>query len=442
MRRFKSASLLAGIVGALVNSAPNAFRQAVFTVELVPAEKNVPAQNCVLSTREARGDGKSAPNEDTLRVLVLARDRNRAVTTPTKLNVAAVDGKSAVMDTGRAGVDIVQSGAALRGKDVRITVADGGYEVCKVAIPGTSQSEGSPLVLRFGPEFTSANNFDSKGALSAAIGVRWDIADLRGKSSRVGFLLSAAIDHTTAVAEHEFRSCRRFPYSHALKTYTQSAQYGGCAKADTVVSTSGTATDSAVYDFVQFSDSARATTTAVWRASVTGRVEYEPRALGLRLGMLASVGVQPDPRPSAFGNGVVSLNPYWSVGSGIRKVATDNAELFTLDVAYGTVKNLFEYDRLKPPVPNQPADSARFRTEPTPIADKLQWQAALGVRLFKGASIRAYATFKGPFVKSNRADVSSAQLHFPDAVRIAFLLDRDVKQVFDSVRELVAPKNP
>jgi hypothetical protein len=426
-------------VSVLFVIATPLFAQNVYTIEVTPSEKVIPVQSCPVSVRLGRGKGGTTPDGDTLRIALIGANGLSAATAPVGLKIDAGKGIGGVLDAGKGGAAFAQgSGAPLRGQDVHVTLADGGYEICKASIPGTAEAEGSSLVLRLGPEFTSANGFSAKNNLGAAVGIRWDIGDRRAPAGGWGYLLSTTIDYTSAVAAHEYRSCRRSQVPRPLHPSANTVIVACAPKSDTaVVAGTGGMPDSLVYDRVLYRDSVRATTPAVWRAAITGRVEHALSSTDLRLGLVASVGVQPDPRGFAgagFSNTNLGLHPYWSFGSGLRKVGADNTELFALDVMYGTVQNYFEVDAVQPSADKQADTVARFASEPVLVGDRLQFQAALRVRLFHGASIRAYTTFNGPTAPA-LVQVPGATMGpgFPDIVRIAFLLDRDAKDVWDTL---------
>jgi hypothetical protein len=413
--------------------------QNVYTLEVVPKNNTIPAQTCVLSTRAAQQHKDStAVDEDTLIVSFVAADRTSSVAVPDSVKVDAGKGKGGTIAPGKNGAAFPQgTGANLRGQDVTVSLVDGGYQICKVSIPGTTQADNSSLVFRFGPEVTSANGFAAKNNLGAAVGVRWDLADPARQFAGFGFLLTATLDYTSAVAAHQFQSCRRSQMSRALHPSPSTVVQSCAARKDTVV-VNGTAgaPDSVVFDRVLYADSVRASTPAVWRGALTARAEYQPPVFGLRLGAVGSVGVQPDPRGFAtagFTNTISSLHPYWLYGGGIRKVGTDNTEYFALDALYGTVQNYFDVDAVQPALPNQADTVARLASQPIAVGDRLQWQVTMRLRLFKGASIRAYATFNGPTAPVELVPGTAKGPGFPDIVRIAFLLDRDAKDVWDTL---------
>lgn len=411
--------------------------QNVYTLEVVPKNNTIPAQTCVVSIRGAQHKDTTSADEDTLIVTFVSADRISSVAVPDSVKVDAGKGKGGSIAPGKNGAAFPQgTGANLRGQDVVLSLVDGGYQVCKVSIPGTTQADNSSLVFRFGPEVTSANGFAAKNNLGAAVGVRWDLADPARQFAGFGFLLTATLDYTSAVAAHQFQSCRRSQTPRPLHPSSTTVIPSCAARKDTVVSTGTAGPDSVVFDRVSYADSVRASTPAVWRGALTARAEYQPPLLGLRLGAVGSVGVQPDPRGFAtagFTNTISSLHPYWLYGGGIRKVGADNTEYFALDALYGTVQNYFDVDAVQPALPNQADTVARFASQPIAVGDRLQWQVTMRLRLFKGASIRAYATFNGPTAPVELVPGTAKGPGFPDIVRIAFLLDRDAKDVWDTL---------
>ena len=438
--RFRMGRFARGL-SLVISLSSTARSQNVYTIEATAKDKSIQTSSCLLSTRAGVGKDGGTADEDTLLVRFVSADRLSESQAADAVNVTpGGKGKGGTIQSGKAGAAFAQgSGAVLRGQDVVLSLADQGYQICKISIPGTAQADNSSLVFRFGPEVTSANGFATKNDLGAAVGVRWDLADPARQFHGVGFLLSATLDYTSAVAAHEFRSCRRSQLSRPLHPAPATVIQACAPRQDTVVlSKAGASPDSQVFDRVLFRDSVRATTPAVWRGALAARLEYQPPIFGLRLGAVGVIGVQPDPRGLAtagFSNTFMSLHQYWLGGGGIRKVGADNAELFALDVLYGTVQNYFDVDAVQEPLPNQADTIARLASQPIPVGDRLQTQVVMRLRLFRGASIRAYATFKGPTapIIPQVPRLPAPDPGFPDVVRIAFLLDRDAKDVWDTL---------
>jgi hypothetical protein len=366
-------------------------------------------------------------------------------------------------DDGAQRVDTLAVGAPVKTwSGATAMVQTESQQVCSVTLAAaeTPKDEAdAALTFRFGPEYTSANNFAADKRLAATVGVRWDLASapLIAPSwrplrwLRVSTAMIGTFDYTSAVAAREHRSCNSsaiVPYraDRPVTLATPPAEYlcgPGVVTTQPVQAVPGRTLDTlrVTYPILR-SDSVRAQVVPTWRAFVTTRLEFENRA-GLRVGPVGGVGLQTDPRglrAAGYSNTNRPLHPLWNYGGGLRKVTKGGVEVFGLDVLYGAVQNYYEADRVVVPrEAGKPDSILKIAPDPVIIAYRAQLHTIGRLRLFKGASLRAYATFNAPqdgipldpdvVTTTSRPRARG----FPDIVRVAFLLDRDVKKVWDTL---------
>jgi hypothetical protein len=415
-----------------------------------------------VATDSAKGAAKKKANaatRDTVLLVVRSSDGRRGVSPPIAFSVWINGAWEAAMlagDTASLRSPLVVSAPAKTLAGDTLSIKSDNGQICSVALAPLEDKDdaGSGLTFRFGPEFTSANAFAADKRLSATAGVRWDLATpATWTPASVPWLhVSTAIigtfDYTSAVATREYGSCR----ANAVAAFQsggaivppREAIYCGPPEFTTVPRTGSTtgALDTTKVAFpVLLSDSIRAQALPTWRAVFTYRGEFGLRE-GLRIGPVLGVVVQTDPRglrAAGISNTNRPLRPTWLRGVGLRKVSTSGIEVFAIDLVFGGIQNYYEIDRvIVPRVAGKPDSLLKIGPDPVIVSPTLQWQSTARLRLFKGASLRAFATFNAPqdglLVETGGFTTSAPRSRgFPDLVRVAFLFDRDVKKVWDTL---------
>jgi hypothetical protein len=406
---------------------------------------------------------------DSIVVLVMSSDGRHRVTAPQALSLwlngvwqGSVPGDDDGLRTSRLvpqsdtvlafGDALVASAAVATWAGGTAMVQTEHQQVCSVAIPAAEPEKDdadAALTFRFGPEYTSANNFAADKRLAATVGVRWDIGSAAWSPTKrqlqIGTTITGTFDYTSAVGAREYGSCTGRAVDRTGGNATPLPSRIVCGPAVPFAiprpgAPLGTVDTVQAIPFLR-SDSVRAQAVPTWRGFITTRFELMDSA-GYRVGPIAGIGLQTDPRglrAAGFTNTNRPLRPQWHLGGGFRRVTSAGVEVFALDVMYGSVQNYYESDVvLVPRAVGKPDSILKIGPDPLTIAYRPQLQTAARLRLFKGASLRAYATFNAPqdgipLDAVISGTVAPRARGFPDIVRVAFLLDRDIKKVWDTL---------
>ena len=456
--------VLACVAVFTTGQAVAGYGQSVDSIFVRNSSNTFPVQTCGVARRSAVGkQSKTQPakfdaaTRDSIVLKVLSADGFGVAATPAPievrlngnlLSVAPAQGATA------SGVVAVAEGTARTFGGGAIELQNAGQSICSVTLAPTEPNDGAiaAITFRFGPEYTSANAFTADKRLAATAGVRWDVSQSKPEAVlgipwlKIGGALIATFDYTSAVVTRDHRSCRA---NAIIEGGTQRAPlppqsvcgpYGVVTHQrrgapEGVLDTNG-------YGYpVLASDSTRAQTLPTWRGVLSSRIEID---LGsdLRFGPVAGVVLQTDPRglrSVGSTNTNRPLRPLFLGGVGLRKVSESGVEAFALDVQWGGNQNYYESDVVVVPREvGKPDTILKIAANPIPVSQTFQWQVIARLRLFKGASLRAFATLNSPQhgipldVPTNGTLLPAAR-GYPDIVRVAFLLDRDIKKVWDTL---------
>lgn len=413
----------------------------------------------VATSAEQQADAKpKAATRDSVLVEIRSSDGGKVVASPGPVTLR-LNGvwQGALAAKELAGTTLVLSAPAktLAGRTILIQTEN--QQICSVtlaAVEDKSDGADAGLTFRFGPEYTSANAFAADTRLAATAGIRWDVATPPTWSPswaswlNVGSALIGTFDYTSSVATREYGSCTANATARFVSgvTIVPPRDEIRCGPASYTAgqrpgAASGVMDTTDATFLILRTDSVRAQALPTWRGVFSSRLEFSV-GNDLRIGPIAGVIVQTDPRglrAGGFSNTVRPLRPLWIRGAGLRKMNDAGVEVFALDLVFGGVQNYYEIDRVVVPRSvGKPDSILKIVPDPVIIGPSLQWQTFARVRLFKGASLRAFATFNAPqsglLVENAGVSTSAPRSKgFPDIVRIAFLLDRDIKKVWDAL---------
>ena len=455
-------------LGWLICGPSQAESQTVDSVAVRTFSSTLPAQACEVVRRPASGvvkgaallvaDAKKGPaaTRDTVMLVVRSSDGSAFTASPVAYSVwlnGAWQGARDKDDKSKDPLIISAPAKTLAGDTLTVRSENG--QVCLVVLAPVEEKDnsGAGITFRFGPEFTSANAFAADKRLAATAGVRWDLVNSRLFPTYFSWLkvsqsVIGTFDYTSAVATREYSSCRGTAVSSFQSGGTLVPPRDGTVCGPPVFTTvaraggaAGALDTTKVTYTVIGADSIRAQALPTWRAVFTWRGE-----IGLlddmRIGPVLGAVVQTDPRglrAAGMSNTNRPLRPTWLRGVGLRKVTSDGTEVFAVDLVFGGVQGYYEIDRvITPRVDGKPDSLLKIGPDPVVVDPSLQWQTNARLRLFKGASLRAYATFNAPqdglLVSTGGFTTAAPRSRgFPDLVRIAFLLDRDLKKVWDTM---------
>lgn len=418
------------LLGARTETAQG---QSVYTVQIRAAGNTVPAQRCEPGRRDSQGADSKRGTTDTLVIAVRRANGSGGVVAPVDVAVQ-INQKWAAM-VGTSDTVAVLTGAAGSFSDDTVTIklSGAGTDVCQAKLPTDPQAEAvdPAFTLHYGAEISSASGF-SREKTSLAVGARWDVGNRTAVSTPLGrlFLSTALTSDLTQVAKlREHRSCVRETVGRPLANpIREGERISLCAKADTV--------GNDLFLRRERTDSIKAGVVSTWRTFLHSRTEVEDVAAGLSVGLVAGIGFQTD--PGGFAQGDRRIRPLFMIGPGIRQLRADGTQRFRLDVLWGSVQSYASGDRLVEEGSERLRDTVHaFTQNALSVRDERQWQVHLDMRVFKGAHIRGFATFspeyREPAVTGNPLNQALRSSAFPDLVRIAFLLDRDIKQLWDTL---------
>lgn len=407
--------------------------QSVYAVQVRTAAGSVPAQRCEPTRRDSQGADSKKGTSDTLLVTVRAGNGLASATAPGDVSIYLNKKLAATLAKGDTIAVVTGTGASISDDTLRISYPGAQDTVCEVKLPTDPQAEvvDPSFTLHYGAEVSSASGF-SREKTSLAIGARWDVGDRTAVSTPLGrvFLSTALSTDLTQVARlHEHRSCVRETMARPVADpLREGERVFLCAKADTV--------GSQLFFRRERTDSIKAGVVSTWRTFLHSRIEIGDELTGLNVGFVYGAGFQTDPRGLAQGDR--RIRPLYVIGPGFRQLRPDGTQRFRLDILWGSTQSYASGDRLVEGGSEILRDTiATFAEEAFPRAEERQWQVHLDMRVFKGAHIRGFATFSPrapkPIEGPNPLEQALRSASFPDLVRIAFLLDRDIKQLWDTL---------